>query len=100
MAASADMSAPHQEPPLTGIRVVEFAALGPVTRRARILHRKARFHEFLQALVGGSVDLVAGAYEHTIRMQAKGQDVRAVIEMLRGRMDDAAGCVRRPWQPR
>lgn len=37
----------------------------------------------LQALVGGSVDLVAGAYEHTIRMQAKGQDIRAVIEMLR-----------------
>ncbi len=37
----------------------------------------------LQALVGGSVDIVAGAYEHTIRMQAKGQDVRAVIEMLR-----------------
>ncbi len=37
----------------------------------------------LQALIGGSVDLVAGAYEHTIRMQAKGQDVRAVIEMLR-----------------
>jgi NitT/TauT family transport system substrate-binding protein len=37
----------------------------------------------LQALVGGSVDVVAGAYEHTIRMQAKGQDIRAVIEMLR-----------------
>lgn len=37
----------------------------------------------LQALVGGSVDIVAGAYEHTIRMQAKGQDIRAVIEMLR-----------------
>lgn len=37
----------------------------------------------LQALVGGSVDLVTGAYEHTIRMQAKGQDIRAVIEMLR-----------------
>jgi NitT/TauT family transport system substrate-binding protein len=37
----------------------------------------------LQALVGGSVDLVAGAYEHTIRMQAKSQDIRAVIEMLR-----------------
>ena len=33
----------------------------------------------LQALVGGSVDVVTGAYEHTIRMQAKGQDVRAVI---------------------
>lgn len=37
----------------------------------------------LQALVGGSVDIVAGAYEHTIRMQAKDQDIRAVIEMLR-----------------
>lgn len=37
----------------------------------------------LQALVGGSVDYVAGAYEHTIRMQAKGQDIRAVLEMLR-----------------
>ncbi len=32
----------------------------------------------LQALIGGSVDVVTGAYEHTIRMQAKGQDVRAV----------------------
>lgn len=37
----------------------------------------------LQALVGGSVDLVAGAYEHTLRMQARGQDIRATIEMLR-----------------
>jgi NitT/TauT family transport system substrate-binding protein len=37
----------------------------------------------LQALVGGSVDVVAGAYEHTLRMQAKGQDIRAVIELLR-----------------
>lgn len=37
----------------------------------------------LQALVGGSVDVVAGAYEHTIRMQAKNQDIRAVIELGR-----------------
>ena len=37
----------------------------------------------LQALVGGSVDVVTGAYEHTIRMQAKGQDVRAVLELGR-----------------
>jgi NitT/TauT family transport system substrate-binding protein len=37
----------------------------------------------LQALVGGSVDVVTGAYEHTIRMQAKGQDVRAVTELGR-----------------
>ncbi|MDB5626549.1 MAG: ssuA 7, partial [Tardiphaga sp.] len=27
----------------------------------------------LQSLVGGSADVVTGAYEHTIRMQAKGQ---------------------------
>jgi len=37
----------------------------------------------LQSLVGGSVDVVSGAYEHTIRMQAKGQDIRAVIELGR-----------------
>lgn len=37
----------------------------------------------LQALVGGSVDVVTGAYEHTIRMQAKGQDVVAVTELGR-----------------
>ena len=37
----------------------------------------------LQALVGGSVDVVTGAYEHTIRMQAKEQDIRAVLELGR-----------------
>ena len=37
----------------------------------------------LQALVGGSVDVVTGAYEHTIRMQAKAQDIRAVCELGR-----------------
>ena len=37
----------------------------------------------LQALVGGSVDVVTGAYEHTIRMQARGQDIRAVTELGR-----------------
>ncbi|TMK00280.1 MAG: ABC transporter substrate-binding protein, partial [Alphaproteobacteria bacterium] len=52
----------------------------------------------LQALVGGSVDVVTGAYEHTIRMQAKGQDIKAVIELGRFpgivvavRKDKAAG---------
>ena len=37
----------------------------------------------LQALVGGSVDVVTGAYEHTIDMQSKGQDVRALVELGR-----------------
>jgi len=37
----------------------------------------------LQSLIGGSVDVVTGAYEHTIRMQAKGQDIRAICELGR-----------------
>lgn len=37
----------------------------------------------LQALVGGSVDVVTGAYEHTIRMQNKGQDIVAVCDLGR-----------------
>ncbi len=37
----------------------------------------------LQSLIGGSADVVTGAYEHTIRMQVKGQPIQAVIEMGR-----------------
>lgn len=37
----------------------------------------------LTALIGGSVDIVTGAYEHTLRMQAKGQQIVAVIELGR-----------------
>ncbi len=37
----------------------------------------------LQALVGGSADLVSGAFEHTINMQVKGQRLRAFA--LQGR---------------
>ena len=37
----------------------------------------------LQALVGGSADVVSGAYEHTINMQAKGQTITAFV--LQGR---------------
>jgi len=37
----------------------------------------------LQALVGGSADVVSGAYEHTINMQAKGQPIKAFV--LQGR---------------
>lgn len=37
----------------------------------------------LQALIGGSVDVVTGAYEHTIRMQAKSQMIQAVCELGR-----------------
>jgi NitT/TauT family transport system substrate-binding protein len=32
----------------------------------------------LQALVGGSVDLVSGAYEHTLYLQAKGQYITSI----------------------
>jgi len=37
----------------------------------------------LQALVGGSADVVSGAFEHTINMQVKGQRLRAFV--LEGR---------------
>lgn len=37
----------------------------------------------LQAVVGGSADVVSGAFEHTIAMQAKGQAMRAFV--LQGR---------------
>jgi NitT/TauT family transport system substrate-binding protein len=37
----------------------------------------------LQSLIGGSVDAVTGAYEHTIRMQQKGQSVVATLELGR-----------------
>ena len=33
----------------------------------------------LQALIGGSVDAVSGAYEHTISQQAKGQNIEALV---------------------
>ena len=35
----------------------------------------------LEALVGGSVDVVSGAYEHTINMQTKGQHIRSFALM-------------------
>ncbi len=37
----------------------------------------------LQAVIGGSADVVSGAFEHTINMQAKGQRLRAFV--LQGR---------------
>ena len=37
----------------------------------------------LNALVSNSVDVVTGAYEHTLRMQVKGQPIVAVIELGR-----------------
>jgi len=37
----------------------------------------------LQAMVGGSADVVSGAYEHTISMQAKGINIASVV--LQGR---------------
>lgn len=37
----------------------------------------------LQSLIGGSANVVTGAYEHTIFMQAKGQEIAAVLELGR-----------------
>src|ERR1044071_4547379 len=35
----------------------------------------------LQALIGGSADVVSGAYEHTINMQAKNQFIQSIVLM-------------------
>jgi NitT/TauT family transport system substrate-binding protein len=37
----------------------------------------------LEALMGGSTDVVCGFYDHTIQMQAQGKDLRAFVAMLR-----------------
>jgi NitT/TauT family transport system substrate-binding protein len=37
----------------------------------------------LDALLTGTVDVVTGAYEHTLHMQAQGRDIRALIELGR-----------------
>ena len=37
----------------------------------------------LQALVGGSADVVSGAYEHTINMQSKNQFIQSIVLMGR-----------------
>lgn len=41
---------------------------------------KAGGSKALQALIGGSVDVVVGAYDHTIQMQAKGKFVECVVQ--------------------
>jgi NitT/TauT family transport system substrate-binding protein len=37
----------------------------------------------LEALIGGSADVVCGFYDHTIQMAAQGREVRAFLTMLR-----------------
>ncbi|MDP1687620.1 ABC transporter substrate-binding protein, partial [Hydrogenophaga sp.] len=37
----------------------------------------------LQALIGGSADVVSGAYEHTINMQGKNQFIQSIVVMGR-----------------
>src|SRR5436853_3063171 len=37
----------------------------------------------LQALVGGSADVVTGSYDHTIQMQAKNQPIVALVQLGR-----------------
>ncbi len=37
----------------------------------------------LEALMGGSTDVVCGFYDHTIQMAAQGKDLRAFVAMLR-----------------
>ena len=56
----------------------------------------------LQALIGGSADVVAGSFDHTIQMQAKNQPVVAVVQLGRlpgyvlGVLASKAGAYRDP----
>jgi len=64
----------------------------PLTLTARLGHFKeegldveisdlAGGSRSLQALVGGSADVVTGAFDHTIQMQAKNQPLQAVVQL-------------------
>ena len=95
--ASIDLALPQQlERPVLKLGVANKAHLYylPVT----IAERRGHFRDYglvvtlndfegggqaYDALLAGSVDIAAGAYEHTLRAQAAGQDVRAVIELGR-----------------
>src|SRR5690349_11438 len=37
----------------------------------------------LEALLGGSADVVCGFYDHTVQMAAQGRDLKAFVTMLR-----------------
>jgi NitT/TauT family transport system substrate-binding protein len=51
----------------------------------------------LRAVVGGSADVVSGAFEHTVNMQAKGQRLRAFV--LQGRAPQIVLAVNRKTMP-
>jgi NitT/TauT family transport system substrate-binding protein len=52
----------------------------------------------LQALIGGSADVVSGAYEHTINMQSKNQAIQSIV--LMGRAPQIAMGVSTKTMPR
>ncbi|MDO4937011.1 MAG: ABC transporter substrate-binding protein [Sutterellaceae bacterium] len=51
----------------------------------------------LQAVVGGSADVVSGAFEHTISMQSKGQSMKAFV--LQGRAPQVVFAVNKKTMP-
>ena len=51
----------------------------------------------LQAVIGGSADIVSGAFEHTISMQTRGQAMRAFV--LQGRAPQVVFAVNRKTMP-
>lgn len=90
----ADAQAPEKKDLTLGVGGKGLLYYLPLTLAERLGHFKEQglnvtINDFaggarsLQALVGGSIDVVAGAYEHTIRMQAKGQDIKSVVELGR-----------------
>ena len=57
--------------------------LGFYKERADVDWRTSRRRQVLQALVGGSADVVSGYYDHTIQMAAEGRELVAFVTMLR-----------------
>ena len=94
LAGPAAAQAPEKKDVKLGVGGASLLYYLPLTLAERLGHFKdfglsVEVNDFkggsqsLQALIGGSADVVTGAYEHTIRMQQKGQDILAVIELGR-----------------
>ena len=75
-----------RRPEPDGLPADDARAGARVLPRRRARRRAAGFAggaKALQALVGGSADVVSGFYDHTIQMAAEGREIVAFVTMLR-----------------
>jgi NitT/TauT family transport system substrate-binding protein len=94
LAGSAEAQAPEKKDVKLGVGGANSLYYLPLALTEKLGHFKEQglnveINDFkggsqsLNALVSNSVDVVTGAYEHTLRMQAKGQAIVAAIELGR-----------------